>query len=83
MGCVFTESPQCHGLEACLAEDADGVGEQGFRWLSSSSKLPAALHVKKRIGFLRKMLYLNAIPAMEITNKYYFDTSLRHRRFLF
>lgn len=27
MDCTFTESPLCHGLEACVAENDDGVEE--------------------------------------------------------
>lgn len=76
------QSPLCHGLAVCVAENDDGVEEQGFRWLSNSSKSPAS-DGGKRILVLRKMLYINVVLAIEITKKNYFVTSLRLQRFRF
>lgn len=68
----------CQGLEVCVAENDDG-------WKSRVSGGSATLvnfqllYMGKRITFLRQMLYINVVLAIEITNKYYFDISLRHQ----
>lgn len=55
--------------------------------VSGGSAAPANLQLlfvgQKRIAFLRKMFYVNVALAVEITNKYYFDTFLGHQRFCF